>query len=81
MELLEKHTQQINGVWSLDKVANGLTKPSKATNHGTIQLVKATNAITDNAITGYSNGFMENQGIGSGAGYLESSNGTFTQIN
>lgn len=30
--------------------------------------------------TGYTNGFRENQGIGSGAGNLEKSNGTFSKI-
>lgn len=29
------------------------------------------------ATTGYKNGYMENQGIGSGAGYLEENNGTY----
>ena len=38
--------------------------------------VLATNE-TSTATTGYKNGYKENQGIGSGAGYLEQSNGTY----
>ena len=32
------------------------------------------------ALTGYTNGYRPNQGIGSGAGYLEKSNGIFAKI-
>ena len=41
-----------------------------------VKLVLATNE-TSTATTGYKNGYKENQGIGSGAGYLEQSNGTY----
>ena len=46
-------------------------------------IVKATNEILNNPKTGYTNPLtseLPNQGIGSGAGYLEASNGKFEPI-
>ena len=57
----------------------GETLPSVATDWDKVVLIRATDRII-NATTGYSNGYCLNQGIGSGAGYLESSNGTFEHI-
>ena len=46
----------------------------------TTYIVKINDGNPDNPTTGYNNGFRQNQGIGSGAGNLEQSNGTFAKI-
>lgn len=62
--------------YSLSKVAEGLEKPEVANSYDTVVCVKATEEKIIN-VTNYSNGYMLNQGIGSGAGYLEKENGIF----
>ena len=59
----------------LSKVKTG-EKNNVAKSMSEVKLVLATNE-TSTATTGYKNGYKENQGIGSGAGYLEQSNGTY----
>lgn len=65
------------GQFSLNKVKTGISLPSVANSYDSVVRIKATNEITTE-VTGYNNGYMLNQGIGSGAGYLESANGTYT---
>ncbi len=64
------------GAFTLSKVKTGVALPAIANSYASVQLVKATNE-ENTSTTGYNNGYMDNQGIGSGAGYLESSNGVF----
>ena len=45
-----------------------------------LNLITGENSILSKAETGYINGYRPNQGIGSGAGYLEKSNGIFANI-
>ena len=52
-------------------------------NAGEVVLVLATDEIPNNQTTEYTNPLtkeLPNQGIGSGAGYLEASNGIFEKI-
>ena len=68
-----------SGDWTLSKVKTGVALPNKANNYSELTLITATNRV-NTAVTGYTNGYMENQGIGSGAGYLEAENGKFELI-
>lgn len=61
----------------LDKITVGNTKYTPISTVSDAMSILATNETTT-PVTGYSNGYMLNQGIGSGAGYLESTNGTYT---
>ena len=45
-----------------------------------LNLITGENSILSKAETGYINGYRPNQGIGSGAGNLEKSNGIFAKI-
>lgn len=68
------------GTYNLSKVkrvlAPGETLPALATSYATVQAIRATDEKSVTT-TGYNNGYMQNQGIGSGAGYLEVSNGSY----
>lgn len=68
------------GNFTLGKVEEGLEKPSIANNYLEIKLVLATKRRDNIKTTEYSNGYLMNQGIGSGAGYLEAENGEFKLI-
>ena len=71
------------GNFDFSKMETTLTKPSIATKWSEVVKVLATTEKSNNAVTGYTNPdgkCLANQGIGSGAGYLESSNGTFLPI-
>ncbi len=72
------------GEYTLDKVKRQLSNDEKlpdiAKSRSEVVVVKATNKISNNPTTGYTNPLtpeLPNQGIGSGAGYLEASNGKF----
>ena len=75
------------GSYTLDKVTRELEEgeslPQIAKEIDDVIIVKATNEILNNPKTGYTNPLtseLPNQGIGSGAGYLEASNGKFEPI-
>lgn len=65
------------GPLGLSKVKTGVTH-SIATTYWEVKSILATQEKS-NIVTGYSNGYMVNQGIGSGAGYLEAPNGTYIE--
>ncbi len=71
------------GQFSLKKITrtltNGETLPAVTNSYESLTAVRATDE-KNIAITNYTNGYKPNQGIGSGAGYLEISNGTYTII-
>ena len=52
----------------------------RCTGVNTTVIVKVEDGTSNNPVTGYINGYRPNQGIGSGAGYLEKSNGIFAKI-
>ena len=69
------------GMYTLNRVTrnllNGEVLPGTASDVSLLQVIRATDA-KDIETTNYDNGYMHNQGIGSGAGYIEISNGTYT---
>lgn len=75
------------GKYTLDKVKRQLSigekLPDIAKSNSEVVVVKATDEISNNSTTGYTNPLtpkLPNQGIGSGAGYLEASNGKFERM-
>ena len=67
------------GAFSLSKVKTGEKVPEICKSYETFKVLKATEE-SKTTCSGYTNGYIDNQGIGSGAGYLETSNGTFKEI-